>query len=139
MAVHRVAAGQRVADHTVHMATMVVGGMVVGEGHQPVVSSLPLLSPPCLRFPLSLLPLWLVSLVVGDEEERVAVEAEVLLVHRMAVEGKVGKLDMAEVQVDMVEGKDLSFEAGHMVDRPMEVADQAEHSLVAYHIEAVVP
>ena len=40
-------------------------------------------------------------------EERVTVEAEVLLVHRMVVEGKVGELDMAEVQVDMVEGKDL--------------------------------
>jgi len=105
--VHRVAAGQRVADRTVHMATMVVGGMVAGEGHQPVVSPLHFLSPPCLHFPLSLLPLWLVSLLVGDEEERVAVEAEVLLVHRMVVEGMVGELDMAEVQVGMVEGKDL--------------------------------
>ena len=72
-------------------------------------------------------------------EERVAVEAEVLLVHRMVVEGKVGELDMAEVQVGMVEGKDLLVETDHMVDRLVEVADQAEHSLVACHIEAVAP
>ena len=31
--VHRVAAAQRVVDRTVHMATMVAGGMVAGEGH----------------------------------------------------------------------------------------------------------
>lgn len=41
--------------------------------------------------------------------------------------------------MDMVEGKDLSSEADHMVGRLMEVADLAENSLVAYHIEAVVP